>query len=285
MTVTNLEKDVVVLVPGFMGFRKIGKFAYFTDDIADVLKKQMATHGVTASVASAMTVPTGRLQDRILFLGAFLDDLIAQGAERLYLVGHSTGGVDAQLFATQAPFWGGAWSDKLLRAQEKTKAVVTVSAPHYGTSLLESAAVLFLAHPTLWPQGWLPLSLAFLKLPHLLARDLGLFSQALSLQAFQLPDLLQFLGSVVRHHELFDELTPSNMAAIRGLVQPHGQIAVTCYASGTQVQTGDDPSDPFFARLCEFATTLATPPVPEVMKAVDTLRKAPGSAWIENTAS
>jgi pimeloyl-ACP methyl ester carboxylesterase len=283
-TANRLEKDVVVLVPGFMGFRQIGEFSYFSPEIVDILKDRLGEHGVQASVRAALTVPAGRLQDRVQFLGAYLDDLRAQGAEHFYLVGHSTGGVDAQLFATRAPFWGGTWPEKVKRAQEHTKAVVTISAPHYGTALLESAAILFLAHPTRAPQGWLPLALALLKLPRLLARDLGIFRAALNWQALQVPDLLAFLGSVARHHELFDELTPSNMAAIRGLVQPLSDIQLTCFASGVQVvETGTDPSDPFFARLNELTGALSTPPLPEVLAGLERLRSASSQQWIENT--
>lgn len=102
----------MVLVPGFLGFSVVGRFPYFADRVPATLGAFLREKlGRAVSIEPASTVPIGRIRDRMAALVVFLGRLQGMGAKRLRLVGHSTGGVDAQLLMTEVPFWGDRWSD------------------------------------------------------------------------------------------------------------------------------------------------------------------------------
>jgi hypothetical protein len=165
------------------------------------------------------------------------------------------------------------------------QSIVTISAPHYGTGILDSSALQFLAHPVRGPQGALSLSRVLASLPRTAFRDLRLIFSALDLKALQLPDLLTWLKSIATHRQLLEELTPAHMAAIRGTVEPLDR-PLACFVSGADVQTtGTRQSDPLYAAIHSLARTQTAPPVPEVTAAMTKLRETPDSLWIRNTAS
>jgi pimeloyl-ACP methyl ester carboxylesterase len=144
----TVHEDVVVLVPGFLGFSVFGRFPYFADRVPATLAALLREKwGRDVSIVPASTVPTGPLRNRVETLSAFLGRLQTLGGKRFHLVGHSTGGVDAQLLMTTAPFWGGDWTDAVRAARDGVRSVVTVSAPHYGTCLLDSTVAEFVNHP------------------------------------------------------------------------------------------------------------------------------------------
>jgi len=93
--------DVVVLVPGFLGFARLGGFYYFADRLIAVLRsllEEALEHPVP--VVPCTTLPTHGLGDRQRHLLGYLERLSGEklsGVERIHLVGHSTGGLDAQL--------------------------------------------------------------------------------------------------------------------------------------------------------------------------------------------
>src|SRR5437870_9633983 len=133
--------DVVVLVPGLLGFTRFGGFYYFADRLIAVLRGLLEEPlGYPVPVVPVTTLPTDSLRHR---QGSLLQTLAGiceklSGVERVHLVGHSTGGVDAQLLACTRSFDGHAWDKKANAVRKKIKSVVTISAPHYGTGLAES---------------------------------------------------------------------------------------------------------------------------------------------------
>src|SRR5437016_201580 len=128
--------DVVVLVPGLLGFTRFGGFYYFADRLIAVLRGLLEEPlGYPAEVVPVTTLPTNSLCDR---QEALLQNLAAiceklSGVERLHLIGHSTGGVDAQLLACTKSLDGHAWDKKANAVRKKIRSVATISAPHYGT--------------------------------------------------------------------------------------------------------------------------------------------------------
>ena len=141
--------DVVVLVPGFLGFTRFGGFYYFADRLLAVLRGLLEEPlGYPVPVVPCTTLPTDSLAKRQDHLVKYLGDLCAtslpgaertiSGVERIHLIGHSTGGVDAQLLACTKPLEGRGWDQKANEVRRKIRSVVTISAPHYGTCLADS---------------------------------------------------------------------------------------------------------------------------------------------------
>jgi pimeloyl-ACP methyl ester carboxylesterase len=276
----RVHEDVVVLVPGFLGFSLIGRFPYFADRVPATLAALLRERwGRDLALVPATTVPTGSLRARVEELGRFLARLESLGGKRFYLAGHSTGGVDAQLLGCTAPFWGGAWEAHVASAREKIQSVVTISAPHHGTCLVGSRAVQFLSHPKPSELG------AFLKacapLVSLAGKDVTQIRSILDLAPQQWPDAWRFLFSVLRHHELFEELRPEAMGGLRASVTADPRIALTCFATGADVQTGPDrTSDAFYTELHGFGCDTA--PSAEVEANIERLSGAPEPLWIRS---
>ncbi|HSY24311.1 MAG TPA: hypothetical protein VK841_19420 [Polyangiaceae bacterium] len=285
MNPLRVHEDVVVLVPGFLGFSIIGQFPYFADRVPGVLGALLREKwGREVSIVAATTVPTGPLQARILRLAAFLGRLAAAGARRLHLVGHSTGGVDAQLLMSVRPFWGGEWSGSVADARRAVVSVATISAPHFGTALLESSAARFLE------QGSLCDALPFLRaagpLLSLAVKDMSQLDQLLNLNAKQLPTVWRFVFSVVRHHELLEELRPAAMEGVRARTAPDPNVKLTCFVSGADTVAGPRPSDPFYSEIVAFCRIGAQlPPTPAMRANIERLCTAPPSLWIRDPAT
>jgi pimeloyl-ACP methyl ester carboxylesterase len=283
----SVHEDVVVMVPGFLGFSVVGQFPYFADRVPATLAALLRERwGREVSVVPASTVPCGALQQRIQSLSDFLGKLRGWGATRFYLVGHSTGGVDAQLFMTNAPFWGEAWPETTLGLQRQVKAVVTISAPHNGTSLLDSAAAKFIAHPSLQNvKGLVPLLEAAAPLAGLLGKELSQVLSLADVSALQFPDVVRFLDSIRRHHELLDELTPKFMSTVREKVMANLGAKLTCFVTGADVRKEGRKSDPFYAELNSFGHVDNGAPGPAVNHAVEVLAHQDAAIWIKNPSS
>src|SRR5690349_4763692 len=133
--------DLVVLVPGFLGFTHFGGFYYFADRLGAVLRALLEERlQRPVPVVPVTTLPTNRLRDRQRALLSELEEIVEtlHGVERFHLIGHSTGGVDAQLLACTKSYDDRAWDKKANAVRTKIKSVVTISAPHWGTRLAAS---------------------------------------------------------------------------------------------------------------------------------------------------
>src|SRR5438876_5609387 len=96
-------KDVVALVPGFLGFTRFGGFYYFADRVAAAVRAALELRvGRSVPVVPVTTLPAGRLGARQRVLLDSLRELEHKlsGVERFHLLGHSAGGVDAQLLTS-----------------------------------------------------------------------------------------------------------------------------------------------------------------------------------------
>jgi len=174
--------DAVILVPGFFGFGTFGSpdgphIAYF-ERVAATL--QLVTGWQPEQFVSLEPPPTGPLWTRVECLHTRLEEL-SQRYERIHLIGHSTGGVDARLVMNTKYLWPGGPLDRrpLL---DRIGHVVTVSAPFRGTpfadrfpvglelvapaatalsiatapSVLEGPSQFWNAFSALLPDGWVP---------------------------------------------------------------------------------------------------------------------------------
>jgi hypothetical protein len=122
----------VYLVPGFFGFTEIGALSYF-HRVGETLEEALDERGIDATVIECRTQPTGSIRRRAERL---LDHVLATSgleAEHICFVGHSTGGLDVRLLVT--PGVRLREDESEVRISDRTRSVVTVTTPHYGTPM------------------------------------------------------------------------------------------------------------------------------------------------------
>ncbi|MCB9664465.1 MAG: hypothetical protein H6732_10140 [Alphaproteobacteria bacterium] len=138
----------VFLVPGFLGFSKLGSQGYFTD-VAGPLEEAGFT------VTPLDTISTGSIAARARHLADELVRTLEPGVEHLHFVGHSTGGLDVRLLlgatrqvlrdhrfadgSTVADARAASQAHTLLTALDRTRAAVGLATPHRGTPLADLA--------------------------------------------------------------------------------------------------------------------------------------------------
>src|SRR2546429_3259658 len=218
--------DVVVLVPGLLGFTRFGGFYYFADRLIAVLRGLLEEPlGYPVPVVPVTTLPTDSLRHR---QGSLLQNLAGiceklSGVEHVHLVGHSTGGVDAQLLACTKSFDGHAWDKKANAVRKKIKSVVTISAPHYGTGLADSRLARWGDNPLRHPTAILPEARTLIDLLLLVPRDLA----AAAGFEFAAPnDVIKFMWQIARNRDLIEDLKPERMEAVRARLTSDPEIAL-----------------------------------------------------------
>lgn len=245
-------KDVVLLVPGFLGFDHFGGFFYFADRVCGALRGalevKLGRQGLIP-VIPVTTRPTASLEDCQASLIAFLKRVIEQFPNaHLHLVGHSTGGVHAQLLTSARPQRAGWWAREDTDPggwRSRIRSVISVCAPHWGT---------YLAHSDMASLARLDLGPELLSVGRPLLHLLRLTVVESALSAFDLTvgtatELWGFLLDVRNNRQLIDALTPENMARVRDADSSAGpRLPVHLRSFVTVAQMSDD-SDPFFGDL------------------------------------
>jgi triacylglycerol esterase/lipase EstA (alpha/beta hydrolase family) len=131
----------VLLVPGFFGFAQLGEFKYF-GHVRDFLVETLPKIGFRCEVDVVHTIPTASLERRAALLAQTAAKLLkAKGTGSLSLIGHSSGGLDARLFASpgaQLPT-----SVDVEGLASTLRAIVTVATPHFGTPVAHFFSSLF----------------------------------------------------------------------------------------------------------------------------------------------
>ncbi len=223
--------EVVLFVPGFFGF---GEFGHpdrpLVEYFARVEETLLKAHVRPLRFAVHQPPPAGSLAERAQSLHLKAMELLQQGATRLHLVGHSTGGVDARLLAN--PRYGGLPArDELL---QKIASVITISAPFRGTPLARrTGRGAWLIMPTLW-FGSILASRGRLRLAGHLAALFNLTKRATLQQPTPTDQLIadlagvdedtahqikRFLTDVARDHRLVQDLTPEAMAELNRVLE------------------------------------------------------------------
>jgi len=122
--------DRVLLVPGFLGFQRLGRLPYFVG-VDVVLKRALADYGVDAQIETMRTLPTSSLRARA---GRLAQRVAAMGPSgSVHLVGHSTGGLDSRTMLSAYATPGDGVD--IEAAADRVRSVVTVCTPHHGTPL------------------------------------------------------------------------------------------------------------------------------------------------------
>jgi len=266
--------DAVVLIPGFIGFSRIGRFYYFSERISAALRAGLeARLGRSVVVVPACTRPIDSLQVRQRFL---LDQLqlvcgALPGLQRLHLVGHSTGGVDAQLLTCDRPVNDSSWSE-FDAVRRRIASVVAIAAPHRGTFLSRSMGARFLASPRRYLRGFgvfarLAADMIPVALRHPAAGDL------LSGLTHQLPEACLFLKRMWEHRELIEELDPDAMAALRARVTPERRVPLTSFVTVAGLsEDAPVPADPLFRDLHALTADPVVPELPGLESTLERLR-------------
>ena len=122
----------IYLVPGFFGFTSLGALNYF-QGVADHLRDALKKRGVDAELVECRTLPTASIRSRAISLYRQVLGTGGLDADHLHFVGHSTGGLDVRLLVTPGVRLLEDGREEDIGA--RTRSVVTVSTPHFGTPL------------------------------------------------------------------------------------------------------------------------------------------------------
>jgi pimeloyl-ACP methyl ester carboxylesterase len=138
-------EHAVFLVPGLLGFENFSTFRYFGDRVVAALRAGLEQRlGQAVPVIALPIPPTASLAERQKRLVRTLADRLhalehGQTPLSVHLVGHSTGGLDANLLTQREPVGGGQWSDVDPRAfelQARIRTVISIASPHQGACIV-----------------------------------------------------------------------------------------------------------------------------------------------------
>jgi hypothetical protein len=185
----------VYLIPGFFGFANLGRLRYFVH-VHDFLARRCAARGVPVAIHVVRTHPTSSLPLRAARVAEAVARTLRGRGAVAHLIGHSTGGLDARLFATPgvslpAPI-------AVERYAQRVQSVITVATPHFGTPLAAALATM---------QG--PRVLALLSLGTSYVLRFGHLPVAVAMQVGEIFRNSALFG---RRHMLIDELSQRLLA-------------------------------------------------------------------------
>src|SRR5919204_2125654 len=235
--------EMVLFVPGFFGFGSFGHpdrplIEYF----ARVEDAMLRAHLRPLRFAVHEPPPAGSIADRVRSLYSRASELLAAGATRLHLVGHSTGGLDVRLLAHPRYSAVPERADLIARIGS----VITVSAPFHGTPLARRLGRTSLAVvPALW-FGSILASRGRLRLAGQAAALFNLIKRVIARQTTptdeviaQLADvdddtahqIRRFLADVAADHRLVVDLTPDAMGELNRALAGGDAIAPVTFVS------------------------------------------------------
>ncbi|HZX92986.1 MAG TPA: hypothetical protein VFE90_00610 [Myxococcales bacterium] len=272
--------DVVLFVPGFFGF---GAFGHpdrpLVEYFARVEDALLRAHVRPVRFAVHQPPPAGSIAERVRSLHAKASELLAAGASRLHLVGHSTGGLDARLLAHPRYTALPERNDLIARVAS----VITISAPFRGTPLARRVGrAAWFAAPTLWFASILA-SRRRLRLAGQMGTLVNLVKRAALRQQLtptdeliaQLADvdddtahqIRRFLSDVAGDHRLVDDLTPEALGELNRALAGHDVVSPQSFVS-VAPHAGLSPlafvRSPLQRILFDLTYTLAAaPPPPE----------------------
>jgi pimeloyl-ACP methyl ester carboxylesterase len=270
--------DIVVLVPGFLGFSRVGGYYYFADRVSAAIRGALESQlGRPVPVIPACSLPTDHLAKRQIELVDQLARITARigGVRRIHLVGHSVGGVDAQLLTCDRPLASDRWTVEAKQLNDKIATLVTIASPHHGTCLADAPIAALLADPLRHLQILPALAVPLANLARLVAAQ----SDSPVIAAYMLrnlPESSRFLWNIVMHRGLITDTSPRAMAAVRAHSVCSRKRFTRCYVTAVP-DAGS--AEPFFKDLWRLTSNTEESPANEaVIRTLELLHAHAGEA-------
>jgi len=266
--------DIVVLVPGFLGFSRTGGYYYFADRLSSALRGALESSlRRPVPVIPSCTLPMDHLVARQTFLLRELRGIVERigHVKRIHLVGHSAGGVDAQLLTCDRPLDAERWNGDDEHVLEKIASVVGIAAPHHGTCLADAPVSELVADPLRHIRILPSLARPLLHLSRLVATAED--APAIGGYVVQnLPDSAQFLWEIAAHRGLIHDLAPRTMLALRANLSASRGVPLRSFVTVAPESTS---ADEFFRDLkARTADTSRAPSAPALQRAAALLQRA-----------
>ncbi len=121
----------VYLVPGLFGFGRLAGYDYFVH-IRRALGERFDDAGVRWAMEVVQTAPTASIRRRARVLAETIHESAGREGP-IHLLGHSTGGVDARLYAATSRDLGLSADREAHRS--RVASVISMNSPHWGTPL------------------------------------------------------------------------------------------------------------------------------------------------------
>jgi pimeloyl-ACP methyl ester carboxylesterase len=278
-------QSVIFLVPGLLGFESFSSFTYFADRVIASLRA-----GAEQSLSQRVAVvpvpvpPTASLAERQCKLVKTMADRLhdlehGHTPLAVHIVGHSTGGLDANLLTAEKPVKAKAWSDIDPRAPalaERIRSVVSISSPHQGASITRDPLARLLSHRD--PRGISALASVASKAGWSLMRDM-VARDFLSGATRAAPRTYRFIAELLSRWALLEDLDPSRPTSaslkLRSSVIRRSFVSIAGTPRPGESQS--PPPDSLFRELVDRATGFRTGCAEEgelVMQSVALLQRA-----------
>lgn len=258
-------EHVVFLVPGLLGFENFDTFSYFADRVTAALRAglEQAYLGPVPVIAVPIP-PTASLRDRQRVLIKTLADrlhVLEHGEKPLsiHLVGHSTGGLDANLLTSEYPLESPSWEDVDPRAPDlrsRIRSVISIASPHQGACIASDPLARLLAERD--PRGAVPLLRVAGKFITSVLSDFEtrtVVSSALR----EGGKAKRFFENLIKRWDLLEDLQPTrDPSALRLKSGVLRRSFVTITGRPIVGQTTAPLDDAFFRELSQRATGWAT---------------------------
>jgi len=122
----------VFLIPGMFGFARLAGYDYFRH-IVNALEHRMERRGEEVVVEVIPTPPTASLRRRARVAAQAIHESASLTEGKIYIIGHSTGGLDARLITSPTTKLGIHEGGLVWR--NRVEAVISINTPHFGTPL------------------------------------------------------------------------------------------------------------------------------------------------------
>jgi pimeloyl-ACP methyl ester carboxylesterase len=260
-----VPEHAVFLVPGLLGFERFSTFSYFADRVVAALRA-----GLEQSLQQPVPVvavpipPTASLRERQSKLVKTLADrlhALEHGEQPLHvhLVGHSTGGVDADLLTYDHPVGGGVWADVDPRApalRARIRSVVSIGSPHQGACIARDPVTRVISQHD--PRGIPELTRLIGTFVLSAMSDVDLEDFAISAYR-EGGKTYRFFRDVVSTWDLLADLQPSRSSLGAKLQQEVVRRSfVTIAGQPTPGESSCPPADFFFREMVKRASGWAT---------------------------
>ncbi|GAA3958595.1 hypothetical protein [Allohahella marinimesophila] len=281
--------DIVFLAPGFLGFERFNNFSYFDARVLAALRAALQTIlGGAVPVVALNTRPSSQLAVRQAELLKNISEFEARfgRAERIHLIGHSTGGVDAALLLNDKPLTGVAWEQlDPTGIRQRLRTVIPMAAPQWGTCLTLAPFVRVVRESPLRQPFRSVKRIA--ALGRLLSRAARSFvrdqfaKNAFSEVITDIGEAGRYVIGVLADLDLLDNLRPVEMIALRqgSNRDPALEVRLASVVTAAGIRIGEPPyqPEPLFRTLYEAtAGEEIDCPMPAApgQRAVEALRQA-----------